>query len=111
MPIAATNFANSCKPCPQLLRAAMRARPCLNEKEAQNANNNDKVLQTQKTSRHRRAQTTSDRRGGRRLRRARRTEHETLARALDRVAASCRRGHGNYRVQRAQDASGVAPNN
>src|SRR5215467_7453171 len=91
MPTAAINSAPSYK-------------RSLNEKEVQNAET-IQIQTAQETPRHRCPPADSTGRGRRRLRRFGRTEHETFARAADRSASSCGRGHGNYCLQRDQDAS------
>src|SRR5437588_13044860 len=92
-PIAAINFEPSFK----------RSR---NEKEVQNAKTIQ--VQTQETPRHRGASAASNWRGHRRLWRARRAKHETLARVVDRAPAARRRSRGHHRLQRDQNASGIA---
>src|ERR1700736_6788610 len=93
MPTAAINSARSSK-------------PSLNEKEVQNAK--AAQIQTEKTPRHRCAPAASNRCDHRRLWRPGRTEHETFACVIDRTAAPRRRGGRHHRVQRDQNASGVA---
>src|SRR5262249_32938293 len=92
MPTAATNFARSSK-------------PSRNEKEVQNAK--AIPVQTQETWRHGYAPADSHRCDHHRLRRTRRTEHETVASAVDRSPASRGGSRRNHRVQRDQNTAGA----
>src|SRR5438094_2733824 len=92
-PIAAISFAPSSK-------------PSLNEKEVQNPK--AAQIQTKKTPCHRRAAAAAHWCDCGRLRRFSRTKHETFAGAVDCAAAPCGRGGRDHRVQRDQDAAGVA---
>src|ERR1700726_4381685 len=80
-------------------------KPCLNEKEVQNAK--DVEIQTKKTSGHRRATTAAHGCDCSRVRRFSRTEHEALARVIDRAAAARRRSGRHHRVQCDQNAPDI----
>src|SRR5438105_1309684 len=88
------------------ISSALSSKPSPNEKEVQNAK--DAEIQAKKTPRHRRAAAAAHWRDCGRVWRFGRTEHETFAGVVDCVTAARCRGGRHHRVQRDQNASGVA---